>query len=172
MIYKLADKQPQFDDSNFIAASADVIGDVVLEENASIWFGCVLRGDMDTLTVGADSNIQDSAVLHTDAGIKLTIGRNVTVGHKAMIHGCTVGDNALIGINAVILNNAVIGENSLIGANSLVPEGKVIPPRSLVVGSPCKVLRELTDQEVEALKKSAQHYVANAQEFMAKLEPI
>ncbi len=161
--------QPSIHADAFVAPSAAVIGDVVLEAGASVWFGAVLRGDRDRLRIGARSNIQDLSVVHTDPGIPVTVGRGVTVGHKVMLHGCTIGDHSLIGINAVVLNRAVIGQYCLIGANSLITEGKTIPDRSLVMGSPGKVIRELTDAEVDALKASAQNYVDNALRYRSSL---
>lgn len=171
-LYALPEKRPVIADGVWIAPNATVIGDVRLAENASIWWNAVLRGDNDPIDIGANSNIQDGSVLHTDEGVPLNVGRNVTVGHLAMLHGCTIGDGSLIGIKSVILNHAVIGENCLIGANSLIPEGRVIPPRSLVMGSPGKVVRELTDEEVARLLHSAQHYVANARRYHASLKDI
>jgi carbonic anhydrase/acetyltransferase-like protein (isoleucine patch superfamily) len=168
-IYSLSNQQPVIGNHAWIAPNATVIGDVILGDNSSIWWNAVLRGDTDQLRVGENSNIQDGSVLHTDAGIQLSVGKNVTVGHLAMLHGCTIGDGSLIGIKSVVLNGAVIGEHSLIGANSLVPEGKTIPPRSLVMGSPGKVVRELTDAEVAKILRSAQMYVANAERYRAQL---
>jgi carbonic anhydrase/acetyltransferase-like protein (isoleucine patch superfamily) len=153
----------------WIAPSATVLGNVVLRRNASIWFGAVLRGDNDPIVVGENSNIQDGAVLHTDEGVQLTLGQGVTVGHLAMLHGCTVGDNSLIGIGAVVLNGAQIGRNCLIGARALITEGKVIPDNSLVMGAPGKVVRELSPEEIEGLRHSAAHYVENWQRFAREL---
>ena len=173
-VYALGDKKPQLppEGEYWIAPNAVVAGDVILRSGASIWFGCVLRGDTDTLTVGENSNIQDLSVLHADAGSPLTIGRNVTVGHKVMLHGCTIGDNSLIGIGAVILNGAVIGKNCLIGANALITENKIIPDGSMVVGQPGKVVKELSEGQIAALEMSAQHYVQNWKRFAAELTPI
>ncbi len=168
-IYSLTNRQPVIGSNAWIAPNATVIGDVILGNNSSIWWNAVLRGDTDQLRVGENSNIQDGSVLHTDAGIQLTVGKNVTVGHLVMLHGCTIGDGSLIGIKSVVLNGAVIGEHSLIGANSLVPEGKVIPPRSLVMGSPGKVVRELTDADVAKILRSAQMYVTNAERYRTQL---
>jgi carbonic anhydrase/acetyltransferase-like protein (isoleucine patch superfamily) len=165
VIYQLDDRRVRAEGAYFVADSARVMGSVLLRENASVWFGAVLRGDNDLITVGENSNVQDGAVLHTDPGCPLTIGANVTVGHKAMLHGCTIGDNSLIGINAVVLNRAVIGANCLIGANSLITEGKVIPDNSMVMGSPGKVVRQLTEQEIAGLRVSAGGYVANGRRF-------
>lgn len=173
MIYALGDSQPKMiGDGQWIAPDANVIGDVVLHSQASVWFGCVLRGDMDTLTVGARSNVQDTSVLHTDAGIKLTIGESVTVGHRAMLHGCTVGDNSLIGIGSTVLNNAVIGRNTLVGAHALVTEGKTFPDGVLLMGAPAKVVRELTEAEIRMITASAEHYVSNAADFATRLTPL
>jgi len=162
-VFSLGDKQPQLPPVGeyWIAPNATVLGDVILHPGASIWFGAVLRGDNDPITIGPDSNIQDGSVLHTDAGEPLTIGRGVTVGHMAMFHGCEIGDNTLIGIGAVVLGRARIGKNCLIGANALITEGKVIPDNSLVMGQPGKVVRELEPGQIEALRASAAHYVQN-----------
>ncbi len=166
MIYKLGEKQVDIAGEDFfVAENATVIGLVRLENNASIWFNAVLRGDNELITVGENSNIQDGAVLHTDPGVPLSIGRNVTVGHKVMLHGCTIGDNSLIGINSVVLNGAVIGKNCLIGANSLVTEGKEIPDGSLVMGSPAKVVKTLSEEQQAGLKKSAETYVENFKRY-------
>ncbi len=172
MIYSLGDKTPRIDSQSWIAPNATVIGEVELQRDASIWFNAIVRGDCDRIVIGEGSNIQDGAVLHTDPGVTLTIGKHVTVGHLAMVHGCTVGDGSLIGINAVVLNNVVIGRECLIGANALIPEGRVIPDRSLVVGSPGKVVRQLSDEEAAGLYESAHHYVDNARDFAAGLKPV
>jgi len=169
-IYTLPDKQPAIAASAWIAPNATVIGDVRLAENASVWWNAVLRGDNDPITVGANTNVQDGSVLHTDPGSPLTLGRDITVGHLVMLHGCSVGDGSLIGIKSVILNHAVIGANCLIGANTLIPEGKVIPDRSLVMGSPGKVVRELDDEEVARLVAAAQRYVENARRYASQLQ--
>ena len=173
-VYALGDKKPQLPPPGeyWIAPNAVVLGDVILESGASIWFNAVLRGDTDTLSVGENSNIQDGSILHADEGVPLLIGRDVTVGHKAMLHGCTVGDNSLIGIGAVVLNGAVIGRNCLIGANSLIPEGKVIPDGSLVMGQPGKVVRELTEAQIAGITMSAAHYVQNWKRFAANLREL
>lgn len=166
MRYRLGDDRVDIrGDDYFIADNATVIGTVVIENNASIWFNAVVRGDKDIITIGENSNIQDGSVLHTDAGVKLTIGKGVTVGHMVMLHGCTIGDNTLIGINSVILNNAVIGKNCIIGANTLIPEGKVIPDGSMVMGSPGKVVKELSEERQAALRKSADSYVQNFKRY-------
>jgi carbonic anhydrase/acetyltransferase-like protein (isoleucine patch superfamily) len=170
MIYTIDDRQVSVDGTCFVAESAALIGSIVLGADASVWFNAVLRGDNDVITIGPESNVQDGAVLHTDAGIRLTLGRGVTVGHKAMLHGCQVGDHSLVGINAVILNRASIGKHCIIGANAMVTEGKQIPDRSLVLGSPGKVVRPVTDQEVETmLLYSARHYVDNARRYLRAL---
>ena len=173
MLYRLDTRIPQLIGAgHFIADNAAVIGSVILENNASVWFGAVLRGDNETLYIGENSNIQDGAVLHTDMGAPLNIAANVTVGHHAMLHGCTVGAGSLIGIKAVILNGAVIGKNCLIGANALVTEGKVIPDNSLVLGSPGKVARSLTADEIAAMHANTAHYVENAAHYIAELKAI
>ena len=168
-IYRLGERQPELGEGVWIAENATVIGSVVLGRNVNVWFGSILRGDNDPITIGENTNIQDGSVLHTDDGVPLTIGRNVTVGHKVMLHGCTIGDGSLIGINAVVLNRAVIGKHCLIGANSLIPEGKVIPDRSLVCGSPGRIIRELTDHEISRLQASAEGYVKNAERYVQEL---
>ena len=172
MIYSLGNKTPQLLGNNYIAPTAIVIGDVVLGQNASVWWGVTIRGDNDTITLGENVNIQDGAVLHTDAGTKLTLADNVSVGHMAMLHGCTVGEGSLIGIKAVVLNGAVIGRDCLIGANALVTEGKVIPDRSLVMGSPAKVVKTLSDAQVLMIRGIAQHYVDNAVRYRETLKSI
>lgn len=165
MIYSLDNVSPTLDEEVYIAPGAHVVGEVSLKAHASVWFNAVIRGDQDAITVGARSNIQDGAVLHTDAGIPLSIGEGVTVGHKAMLHGCQIGDFSLIGINAVILNGAQIGKYCVIGANALITEGMEIPDYSLVMGSPGKVVKTL-DSSIEAkLEASASHYVDNARRF-------
>ena len=157
-------------DEWYIAENAAVIGSVVIANHASIWFNVVIRGDSELITVGERSNIQDGSVLHCDPGFPLTIGKRVTVGHKAMLHGCTVGDGALIGINSVVLNHAVIGKSTIVGANTLVPEGKTIPDGVLVLGSPGKVVRELTLEEKDNLLEIAEGYVQRARIFRAQLQ--
>lgn len=172
VIYSLGDRRVEFRGEDwFIADNATVIGSVVLEQNASIWFNAVIRGDNDVITIGENTNIQDGAILHTDPGILLTIGRHVTVGHLAMLHGCIVGDNSLIGIKSLIMNRAIIGKNCLIGANSLIPEGKEIPDGSLVMGSPGKIVRRLSEQEIERLSGTAARYVENFKRFQRDLRP-
>ena len=173
MIYALGDHTPEFHgDGQWIAPDASVIGQVTLAEQSSVWFGAVVRGDMDHIQIGVRSNIQDLSVLHTDAGIPLQIGADVTVGHRVMLHGCTIGDSALIGIGSTILNNASVGAQCLVGAHSLITEGKSFPDGSLIMGSPAKVVRPLTDAEKQLLKASAAHYASNAQRFHNDLKPI
>jgi carbonic anhydrase/acetyltransferase-like protein (isoleucine patch superfamily) len=172
MIYALGDKRPSLHEESWVASTAVVIGSVNLGRNASIWWNAVARGDNDPITIGDNSNIQDGSVLHTDEGIPLTIGANVTVGHKVMLHGCTVGDGCLIGIGSTVLNRAVIGTNCIVGANSLVAEGKVFPDRSLILGAPAKVVRELTDDEVARLQKSADHYAQNWRRYERDLQAL
>ncbi len=171
-LYELDGKAPLLKAGAWVADSAQVIGAVELGAHASIWFGVVIRGDTETIRIGANSNIQDLSVLHADVGCPLTIGEGVTVGHQVMLHGCTVGDNSLIGIQAVVLNNARIGKNSIVGAGSVVTEGKEFPDNSLIIGSPAKVVRTLDDAAVAKLKVSAQHYVDNARRFASGLRKI
>jgi carbonic anhydrase/acetyltransferase-like protein (isoleucine patch superfamily) len=170
MLYSLGERVPDIHPSCFVADSARLIGSVRLLENASVWFNVVMRGDNDLLTVGPDSNVQDSTVVHTDAGIEVRIGRGVTVGHKVMLHGCEIGDYSLIGIGSVVLNRAKIGSYCLIGASSLITEGKEIPDRSVVMGSPGRVVRQLTDAQVAVLEGSAAHYVSNARRYRDQLQ--
>ena len=171
-LYQLDDKTPQVADSAWVADSAQVMGDVQLDENVSIWFNCTLRGDNDPITIGENSNVQDGSVLHTDTGYPLTIGANVTVGHKVMLHGCTIGDGSLIGIGSIVLNGAKIGKNCLIGANCLITEGKEIPDNSLVMGAPGKVVREISEDQAKALAGGAMHYVENWKRYRAGLRPV
>ncbi|ERP90998.1 acetyltransferase [Marinobacter sp. ES-1] len=173
MFYSLGQRKPEKDgDGQFVAHNATVIGSVKLMEKSSIWFNVVIRGDNELITIGPESNIQDGSVLHTDPGIPLNIGRGVTVGHKAMLHGCQIGDYSLIGINAVVLNGAKIGKHCLIGANTLIPEGMEIPDGSMVIGSPGKVRRELNDSQKKMLEFSAAHYVKNAERYLADLQQV
>jgi len=171
-IYELDGKAPVVHATAWVADSAEVMGDVTLAENASIWFGAVLRGDTEPIRIGKNSNVQDLSVLHADVGLPLTIGDNVTVGHQVMLHGCTIGDNSLIGIQSVVLNGAKIGKNSIVGAGSVVTEGKVFPDNSLILGSPAKVVRTLDDAAAARLRQSAEHYVANGQRFAKGLKRI
>lgn len=165
-LYALGKRVPQIAKGCWVAPNAAVIGNVILHESSSVWFGVTIRGDNEEpIVVGKRSNIQDNSVLHADAGVPLTIGDDVTVGHLAMLHGCTVGNNTLIGIGATILNHAVVGNNCIIGAHSLVPEGKTIPDGSLVMGTPAKVVRQLTEEQIHGIKMSANHYVGNAARF-------
>jgi carbonic anhydrase/acetyltransferase-like protein (isoleucine patch superfamily) len=160
------------DGSYWVAPGASVIGDVEIGEGVGVWFNATVRGDNEPIMIGARTNIQDGAVLHSDYGAPLSIGVGCTIGHAAIIHGCTIGDNVLVGMGATILNRAVIGADSLIGANALVTEGKQFPPRSLIVGAPAKVVRELTDEEVAGLRASADGYVANWRRFADGLAPL
>ena len=169
MIYQLEDAVPQIHASAWVAENAALAGQITLQKDVSIWFNAVLRAEHAPITVGEGSNIQDGTVCHVDPGMPLTIGRSVTVGHKVMLHGCTIGDESLIGINAVILNGAKIGRHCLIGANSLIPEGKEIPDGSLVMGSPGKIVRTLSEAQIEGLKASAMHYVENGRRYKASL---
>ncbi len=171
-VFSLGEKRPQIDASAWIAPNATVIGDIRLAANVSIWWNAVLRGDNDPVSIGENSNIQDGSVLHTDEGVPMNIGANVTVGHLVMLHGCTVGDGSLIGIGSIVLNRAVIGRGSIVGANTLIPEGKVYPDRVLIVGSPGKVVRELSDEEVTRLQGSAAHYVENARRYQRQLQAL
>jgi carbonic anhydrase/acetyltransferase-like protein (isoleucine patch superfamily) len=173
-IYSLADKKPQLppEGEYWIADNAVVAGDVSLKPGASIWFGVTVRGDNDPITIGANTNIQDGSVLHSDPGEPLIIGDNVTVGHMVMLHSCEIGDNTLIGIGAVVLGRAKIGKNCLIGANALITEGKVIPDNSLVMGQPGKVVRELDEGQIQALTASAQHYVQNWKRYVTDLKAV
>ncbi len=171
-VYSLDEYVPELGNKAWVADSAQVVGNVVLASDVSVWFNAVLRGDNEPIVVGARTNIQDGAVLHTDEGVPLTIGEDVSVGHMAMLHGCTVGDGSLIGMHATILNRAVIGKHCLIGAKTLIPEGKVIPDRSLVVGTPGRIIRELSDEEVERLKAGGAHYVENAERFRTGLKKV
>ncbi|MBT0956882.1 gamma carbonic anhydrase family protein [Alphaproteobacteria bacterium KMM 3653] len=174
MIYALDGIAPEFPESGdyWVAPDANVIGKVTLLEEASVWFGSTLRGDNERITIGVRSNVQENCVLHTDIGFPMVIGSDVTVGHKAMLHGCTIEDGALIGMGATILNGAVIGAGSLIGAGALIAENKVIPPRSLVMGAPGRVVRELDAEAAKRLLQSAAGYVANAKRFRAGLTRV
>lgn len=158
-MYKVGDKQPSISSNYYIAPGASVIGDIRIGEEVSIWFNAVLRGDNDTIEIGDGSNIQDGAVLHVDEGHPISIGTRVTVGHQAVLHGCTIGDGSLIGISAVVLNGAVIGKHCLIGANALITEGMEIPDGSLVLGSPAKVVKQLDDKSLDAMEAGVQHYI-------------
>lgn len=169
MLYALGASRPRIGEDVFVAHSADVIGSVVLKDRSSVWFNAVIRGDSDEIAIGEETNIQDCAVLHTDPGIPMRLGRGVTVGHHAMLHGCEVGDYSLIGINAVVLNQAKIGRYCTIGANALVTQGQVIPDYAVVLGSPGKVVRQIDPDATEALEKSAAGYVHRAQKYLTAL---
>ncbi|MBT5157606.1 MAG: gamma carbonic anhydrase family protein [Rhodobiaceae bacterium] len=173
-IYALGESSPQLPETGnyWIAPDAQVMGNIVLLENASVWFAAVLRGDNETITIGENSNVQDGSILHTDIGFPLTLGKNITVGHQAMLHGCTVGDNSLVGIGATILNGAKIGKNCLIGAHALVGEGKEIPDNSMVLGMPGKIVRELGEDNEQMMIASAMHYVENWQRYKRDLKEI
>ena len=169
MIYSLEGRTPRTVGETFVAPTAVVIGDVAIEHESSVWWGAVLRGDYDRISIGRRSNVQDNAVVHMDEGFPVTLGDGVTIGHKAVLHGCTVGNNSLVGINAVVMNGAVIGDDCLVGSNALITEGKAIPPRSLVLGSPGKVVRELSDEEVAEITDFADRYVRNFRRYLAHL---
>jgi carbonic anhydrase/acetyltransferase-like protein (isoleucine patch superfamily) len=172
-LYALDDVSPRIDpDVGFIAPTAVLVGDVVVGPDVGIWFGVVARGDIETISIGARTNVQENCVLHTDTGYPLVIGDNVTIGHSAIVHGCTIGDNTLIGMGATVLNGAVIGKNCLIGANALVTEGKVIPDNSLVMGAPAKVVREIDAAGEAGLTASADRYVANARRYAGGMRPV
>ena len=165
MIYDLEKNVPEISADSWIAPNATIIGKVKLEKNSSIWFNAVLRGDIEKIVIGENSNIQDGSVLHTDPGCPLTVGKGVTVGHMVMLHGCEISDDTLIGIGSTILNKAKIGKNCIIGANTLVTENKTIPDNSLVLGSPGKVIRKVTDNEIKVIRENAKHYVKNSKRY-------
>lgn len=167
--YRLGDKSPLIDESAYVAVEATVIGDVRLAADTSVWAGAVLRGDNEPIIVGEGSNVQEGTVMHTDPGCPLTVGERVTIGHQAMLHGCTVGDGSLIGIQAVVLNKAVIGKECLVGAGAVVTEGKVFPDRSLILGAPAKVVRTLSDEDVANLRRNAQSYIERRALFKSEL---
>src|SRR4051812_25192682 len=173
-LFAIDGSEPSFADpgSNWIAPDATLIGNVRVGSNAGFWFGVVIRGDNEPITIGADTNVQEHTVMHTDPGFPLTIGEGCTIGHRALLHGCSIGDNSLIGMGAIVLNGARIGNNSLVGAGALVTENKVFPDNSLIVGSPAKVIRVLDEAAIERLRVSAAHYVANGRRFKAKLKPV
>ncbi len=171
-IYRLDDRAPQLHDTAWVADSATVLGDVELEEDASVWFGAVLRGDTERLRVGRGSNVQDGSVVHADHGSPTTIGENVTIGHMVVLHGCTIGDGSLVGIGSVVLNGARIGRHCLVGARSLVTEGKSFPEGSLIMGSPAVVVRALSAGQIEGIRLGAEHYVVNARRFRAGLHKV
>ena len=171
-VYELDGVAPRIAASAWVADSAQVMGEVEIGENSSLWFGAIVRGDTETIRIGDNTNIQDGSVLHADVGMPLTIGNNVTVGHQVMLHGCTVGDGALIGIGAIVLNGAKIGKGCIVGAGALVTEGKEFPDGSMILGSPAKAVRELTPAQKEGLIKSAIHYVENAALYKTGLKKI
>ena len=171
-IYQLDEHIPEIHPTAYIADSATLIGKVRLGESVSIWFGATIRGDNELIDIGDQSNIQEGSVLHTDKGYPLTLGKGVTVGHQAMLHGCTIGDGCLIGIQAVVLNGAKIGKNCLIGAGALITEGKEFPDNSLIIGSPAKVARSLSDEQLEGLRRSAQTYAERGAHFKKYLKRI
>ncbi|HWZ47671.1 MAG TPA: gamma carbonic anhydrase family protein [Herbaspirillum sp.] len=171
-LYQYQQNTPSIDASAYVAESADVIGKVRIEANVSVWFNATVRADNDQITIGANSNIQDGAVLHADPGFPLTLGSNVTVGHQAMLHGCTIEDGTLIGLQAVVLNGAVIGKNCLVGAGALVTEGKQFPENSLILGSPAKVVRTLGPEDIAKLRNTANGYVAKIALYKTSLKKI
>ena len=171
-IYQLGEHAPEIDASSYIADSANLIGKVTLEANASVWDGATIRGDNERITIGENSNVQEGTVMHTDMGFPMVIGKNVTIGHQAMLHGCTVGDGSLIGIQAVIMNGARIGKGCLVGAGALVTEGKEFPDHSLILGTPAKVVRTLTEEDLLRLQGNAASYVERGQRFKAELKKI
>ena len=165
MIYDFEKSVPEVHPDSWVASNATLIGKVKLEKNSSIWFNAVLRGDIELISIGENSNIQDGSVLHTDPGYKLNVGKGVTVGHMVMLHGCQISDDTLIGIGSIILNNAKIGKNCIIGANSLITENKIIPDNSIVVGSPGRVLRKVSEEEIKAIHENAKHYVDGSKKY-------
>ncbi len=169
-IYQLGEQTPSIANDTYIAPSADLIGSVIMEPASSVWFGVVIRADNDTIHIGQGSNVQDNSVLHTDPGYPVTIGSRVTVGHSVMLHGCSIGNNSLIGIGSTIMNGGVIGENCIVGAGALVTEGKKYPDRSMIIGAPAKVIRELSDKEVEALNHAAQSYIDKIPKYQSLKE--
>ena len=171
-LYQIDADRPEVHESAWVADNAQVMGAVKLAADASVWFGCTVRGDTETIEIGEGSNIQDGTVMHADHGMPLKVGKHVTVGHMVMLHGCTIGDESLIGIGAVVLNGAKIGKNCLVGAGSLVTEGKEFPDGSMIMGTPAKVVRQLTPEQIEGLRQSARHYIDNARRFKAGLKKI
>jgi carbonic anhydrase/acetyltransferase-like protein (isoleucine patch superfamily) len=172
MIYQLDDRRPVFKGEYFVAQNAAVIGSVVMERNASVWWNVTIRGDNEVITLGENVNVQDGSVIHTDAGVPVRLERNVSIGHLVMLHGCTIGENSLIGIGAIVLDKAVIGKNCLVGAGAMVTGGKVIPDGSLVLGSPGKVVRPLTPEEIAANTWIAEHYVERSGIYRRGLKPL
>lgn len=171
-MYALADLSPQVTESAWVADSAQVMGRVALAKDSSVWFGVVIRGDTEHISIGEGSNIQDGSVLHADYGMPLTVGRHVTVGHKVMLHGCTIGDNCLIGIGAIILNGAKIGKNCLVGAGALITEGKEFPEGSMIIGAPARVARALSPEQIQNIRQPTLHYIENARRFQSGLKKI
>jgi carbonic anhydrase/acetyltransferase-like protein (isoleucine patch superfamily) len=171
-IYQLDDHSPQIDPTAWVADTAQVMGAISLAAHTSVWFGAVLRGDTETIQIGEGSNVQDLAVIHADIGLPVVVGKHVTVGHQVMLHGCTIGDESLIGIGAVVLNGARIGRHCVVGAGSVVTEGKEFPDGSLIMGTPAKVVRQLTPEQIEGLRMSAKHYIQNALRFKNGLTKI
>lgn len=171
-IYRLADKVPSIDESAYVAVEATIIGSVTLEANSSVWANVVIRGDNEPISIGKGSNVQEGAVLHVDPGFPLIVGENVTVGHQAMLHGCSVGAGSLVGMQAILLNGSVIGRNCLVAAGAVVTEGKTFPDNSLILGAPAKVVRELTAEQIESMHRNTAHYVKNASHFKANLHRI
>lgn len=171
-IYQIDDLTPDIHESAWVADSAQVVGRVTLAEGASVWFGVVIRGDMDAINVGSGSNIQDNSVLHADHGVPLNIGENVSIGHQVMLHGCTIGDGSLIGIQAVVLNGAKIGKNCLVGAGALVTEGKEFPDGSMILGSPARAVKQLSAEQIDGLRMIAKHYIDNARRYKTGLKKL
>jgi carbonic anhydrase/acetyltransferase-like protein (isoleucine patch superfamily) len=171
-VYQLGDLTPRIPESAYVAEEATVIGNVAIGERSSVWPDVVIRGDNESIRIGACVNIQDGAVLHADPGCPLTIGDNVSIGHQAMVHGCTIGEGSLIGIQAIVMNNAVIGKECLVGAGSVITEGKVFPDRSLILGAPAKVVRQLTEENLADLKRNAEGYAKRQEMYKAKLKRI
>lgn len=172
MIYQLDNRVPQLHETAWVADNATVIGSVVMEAGSSVWFNCVVRGDNDLITIGENSNIQDGSVLHTDTGFRLVVGRDVTVGHQVMLHGCVIGEGSLVGIQSIVLNGVKIGRNSIVGAGSVVPEGREYPDNVLILGSPAVVKRELSPAEYERIRFGARHYVQNAARYRTGLKAL
>jgi carbonic anhydrase/acetyltransferase-like protein (isoleucine patch superfamily) len=166
MIHNFEEKKPIISENCYAAESADIIGDIVLNEDSSVWFGAVLRGDMDRIIVGKGSNIQDNCTVHVDKGQPVEIGENVTIGHNSVIHGCKIGSNSLIGMGTIVLDGAEVGENTIVGAGSLVTGGKKIPSGVLCLGSPVKIIRELTEEEIASIKQSAEHYIEISKSYI------
>ena len=171
-LYQLDEHSPRLAPGAWVADSAQVIGNVELAEDASVWFGAILRGDTEVLRIGRGSNVQDGSLIHADIGFPVTVGENVTVGHHVVLHGCTIGDGSLIGIGAVVLNGARIGRGCLVGAGALVTEGKEFPDGSMIIGSPARAVRQVTPEQTEAMRKTAQFYIENVQRFRSGLREI